>query len=67
MCVGYDSDSPYQRFYMKHGAVETEPGSPWAIWPDVGGAAARLPRPPDELMANLHERPKSFLRCLWGP
>jgi GNAT superfamily N-acetyltransferase len=67
MCVGYDSDSPYKRFYMKHGAVETEPGSPWAIWPDVGEAAARLPRPPDELMAGLQERPKSFLRYLWGP
>lgn len=54
MCVGYDSNSPYKRFYVKHGAVETEPGSPWAIWHDLGVLAARLPRPPESLMAHLH-------------
>lgn len=53
MCVGYDSESPYQRFYMKHGAVELAPGSPWAIWHDLVGLAARLPRPDDELMSGL--------------
>jgi GNAT superfamily N-acetyltransferase len=62
MCVGYDSDSPYKRFYLKHGAVETKPGSPWAIWPDVGRLAARLPRPPDALMTGLRDEPKSWLR-----
>ena len=65
MCVGYDSESPYKRFYMKYGAVEPEPDSPWAIWVDVGSLAARLPRPSDVLMEGLHERPKSWFRRLW--
>jgi ribosomal protein S18 acetylase RimI-like enzyme len=65
MCVGYDSDSPYKRFYMKYGAEEMEPGSPWAIWRDLHALAARVPRPPEELMSGLHERPKSWLRRLW--
>jgi len=65
MCVGYDSESPYKGFYMKYGAVETEPGSPWAIWVDVGALAARLPRPSDVLMKGLHERPKSWFRRWW--
>jgi len=30
LCVGYDPDSPYKRFYIKYGAVEIQPGSPWA-------------------------------------
>jgi GNAT superfamily N-acetyltransferase len=54
MCVGYDADSPYTRFYMKHGAIETGPDSPWAIWHDIGTLAAHLPRPSDELMNDLH-------------
>jgi GNAT superfamily N-acetyltransferase len=62
MCVGHDADSPYKRFYMKYGAVETEPGSPWAIWHDVGALASRLPRPADALMAGLRERPTSWLQ-----
>ena len=65
MCVGYDSDSRYRRFYLKYGAVETERGSPWAIWTDVGVLAARLPRPPEALMTGLHQRPKSWVRRLW--
>jgi len=28
MCVGYDSNSPYKRFYFKYGAIETAPASP---------------------------------------
>jgi GNAT superfamily N-acetyltransferase len=58
MCVGYDSDSPYKRFYMKHGAVELAPGSPWAIWDDIAGFASRLPRPADELMFELRKEAK---------
>ena len=65
MCVGYDAESPYKRFYMKYGAVETEPGSPWAIWQDVEVLASRLPRPPDPLMTELHQKPKSWLRKVW--
>jgi GNAT superfamily N-acetyltransferase len=65
MCVGYDAASPYKRFYLKHGAVETEPGSAWAIWPDVGDLAARLPAPEDALMEALHERPASWFGRLW--
>lgn len=65
MCVGYDAGSPYTRFYMKYGAVETAPGSPWAIWPDIATLASRLPRPASELLVDLHERPKSWLRRLW--
>lgn len=64
MCVGYDSDSPYTRFYFKHGAIETAPGSPWAIWPDIDALAARLPAPPSELLTEL-QQPKSWLRRLW--
>jgi GNAT superfamily N-acetyltransferase len=60
MCVGYDADSPYKRFYLKHGAIETEPGSPWAIWHDVGALAARLARPPDELMTGLRKKPRAW-------
>jgi len=63
MCVGYDEASPYKRFYMKYGAVEIEPGSPWAIWPDVSELARRLPKPADDLMNDLH-RPRSWLRGL---
>jgi GNAT superfamily N-acetyltransferase len=65
MCVGYDSDSPYKRFYMKYGAVEMEPGAPWAIWRDLQALTARVPRPPETLMSGLHERPKSWFRRLW--
>ena len=55
MCVGYDSESRYKRFYMKHGAVELAPGSPWAIWHDLAGLAARLPAPNGELMTGLQK------------
>ena len=65
MCVGYDSESPYKRFYMKYGAVETEPGSPWAIWHDVAALAAHLPRPAEALLTQLHQPPVSWLRRLW--
>ncbi|MCZ6916433.1 MAG: GNAT family N-acetyltransferase [Gemmatimonadetes bacterium] len=34
MCVGYDSRSPYKRFYLKHGAVEIN--RHWARWQDLG-------------------------------
>lgn len=57
MCVGYDATSPYRRFYMKNGAVETVPGSPWAIWHDVEALAARLPRPVASLVADVRRRP----------
>ena len=67
MCVGFDAESPYKRFHMKYGAVETTPGSPWAIWRDVGALAARLPAPGDDLMVALHEKPRSWLRRLWSP
>jgi hypothetical protein len=50
---------------MKHGAIETTPGSPWAIWPDLGELAARLPAPDEGLMGALHEKPKSWFRRLW--
>ena len=53
MCVGYDADSPYTRFYFKHGAREIAPGSPWAIWDDVGALASRLPAPDSSLMTDL--------------
>ena len=56
MCVGGDPESPYSRFYMKHGAVEIAPGSPWAIWHDLGGLSARLPRPADTLMTELRKK-----------
>ncbi len=64
MCVGYDADSPYKRFYFKYGAVEMQPGSAWAIWPDLGALAAALPRPPEALMTGLHEK-SSWLRRIW--
>jgi GNAT superfamily N-acetyltransferase len=57
ICVGYDAKNPYKRFYMKHGAVETEPGSPWAIWRDVPALASRLPPPPAHLMEGIGKRP----------
>lgn len=53
LCVGGDAESPYHQFYLKHGAVPLEPGSPWAIWHDVGALASRLPAPPPELMTGL--------------
>jgi GNAT superfamily N-acetyltransferase len=65
MCVGFDATSPYRRFYLKYGAVETEPGSPWAIWHDVAALAARVPRPSDALMLELHRAPASWWRRLW--
>jgi GNAT superfamily N-acetyltransferase len=64
MCVGYDANSPYKRFYMKYGAVETERGSPWAIWHDLGALAAQLPRPPAALMTGLRGQPR-WLRPGW--
>lgn len=64
MCVGFDANSPYRRFYMKYGAVEREPGCPWAIWHDVGALAAQLPRPPDILMTDLRGQPR-WLRPRW--
>ena len=64
MCVGYDADSPYKRFYFKYGAVETQPGSAWAIWPDLGALADLLPRPPEALMTGLHEK-SSWFRRMW--
>ena len=66
MCVGDDSDSPYKQFYFKYGAVETEPGGPWSIWPDLGVLASRLPRPPDALMTELHMRPWWVRRVFSG-
>ena len=65
MCVGYDADSPYKRFYMKYGAVETEPGGPWAIWHDLGALAARLPGPPASLMTELRKESTPWLLRLW--
>ncbi len=59
MCVGYDSNSPYRRFYLKYGAVETAPNSPWGIWRDLGALAAQLPRPAEALMKGLREQPTS--------
>jgi GNAT superfamily N-acetyltransferase len=61
MCVGYDADSPYTQFYFKHGAVETTPGAPWAIWPDLGALAARLPEPAEALMTDLWREPRTWL------
>lgn len=63
MCVGYDSNSPYKRFYFKHGAIETSPGAPWSVWRDVPGLAARLPAPSAELMTDLGGQPR-WLRAL---
>ena len=62
MCVGYDSNSPYKRFYLKHGAVETSPGAPWAIWHDVKELATRLPRPREELLLELGGQPRWMRR-----
>jgi len=53
MCVGYDSNSRYRRFYLKYGAVQTAPDSPWAIWHDLGSLTAQLPRPAEALMEGL--------------
>lgn len=64
LCVGYDAESPYKRFYFKNGAIETAPGSPWAVWHDLGALAARLPRPAEELMTRLRGQP-SWLRFRW--
>ena len=58
ICVGYDSNSPYKRFYVKHGAIETSPGAPWSIWQDVQALASRLPLPSAELMTDLHGQPR---------
>jgi len=43
MCVGFDVNSPYRGSYEPR-SVETEAGSRWAIWQDVGRLAAQLPR-----------------------
>lgn len=64
MCVGFDANSPYKRFYMKYGAVEMHPGAPWAIWHDVGALAAQLPRPSDVLLTDLRGQPR-WLRPGW--
>jgi GNAT superfamily N-acetyltransferase len=58
MCVGYDSNSPYRRFYFKHGGLEVSPGAPWSIWPDLSALASRLPRPPDNLMTRTAGQPR---------
>jgi L-amino acid N-acyltransferase YncA len=58
MCVGFDANSQYKQFYMKYGAVETEPGSPWAIWHDTCALAARLPKPSEPLMTDLRGQPR---------
>ena len=57
MCVGYDSESPYRRFYLKHGAVETSPGALWPIRHDDPALASRLPAQP-ELMTDLAGQPR---------
>lgn len=64
MCVGFDANSEYKQFYMKHGAVETGPGAPWAIWHDTHALAARLPKPPEPLMTDLRRRPR-WVRPRW--
>jgi len=66
MCVGFDANSQYKQFYMKHGAVETEPGSPWAIWHDIHALASQLPQPAEPLMTDLRGQPR-WLRPRWGP
>lgn len=33
LCVGYEPDNPYRRFYMKHGAEEINPH--WAVWREL--------------------------------
>lgn len=58
VCVGYDSNSPYKRFYFKHGAVEISPGAPWSIWHDIPLLASRLPRPQPDLMSQLAGQPR---------
>jgi GNAT superfamily N-acetyltransferase len=58
LCVGYDSTSPYKRFYARHGAVEVSPGAPWSIWHDVPLLASRLPRPNEELMTGVRGQPR---------
>ena len=64
MCVGYDAGSPYKQFYLKHGAVEVNPGAPWSIWFDLGALAASLPRPPQELMTDLRLPRRSWVSWL---
>lgn len=64
MCVGFDANSPYKHFYMKYGAVETAPGSAWAIWHDVGALASRLPAPSAMVMRDLRGQPR-WLRPRW--
>lgn len=66
MCVGFDANSHYKQFYMKHGAVETEPGSPWAIWHDTYALASQLPKPSEPLMTDLRGQPR-WLRPRWWP
>jgi GNAT superfamily N-acetyltransferase len=58
MCVGYDSNSPYKNFYLKHGAIETAAGAPWSIWRDVAALASRLPAQPPNLMTDLSGQPR---------
>jgi GNAT superfamily N-acetyltransferase len=54
MCVGFDANSPYTRFYTKHGA---EIDGSWAIWRDIGALAGRLPRPDETLLDLSPPRP----------
>jgi GNAT superfamily N-acetyltransferase len=66
LCVGYDANSPYRTFYLKHGAHETGPGAPWAIWPDVAALAARVPKPGPLLLGELRRPSRtSLIRRLW--
>ena len=65
MCVGFDANSPYKQFYMKHGAVETAPGSPWAIWHDIHVLASQLPKPAEPLMTDLRGQPRWLGRRWW--
>jgi GNAT superfamily N-acetyltransferase len=62
MCVGYDTNSPYTRFYFKHGAAEISPGAPWAMWRDIPALAARLPAPDPALMTDLR-KPRRWRPC----
>lgn len=67
MCVGYDASSPYKAFYLRHGAVEIGPASPWAIWHDIEALAARLPEPAADLMTDVEPRARSKRRWSWHP
>jgi GNAT superfamily N-acetyltransferase len=62
MCVGFDADSPYRRFYAKHGA---EIDGAWAIWRDAGALAARLPRPDEPLLDLGVRRRAPWWTRLW--